>query len=92
MKACLQNTVRGSSSSSRAVTSLKLNTVVKESGRILPDMHASHILSLAREEPMKHWVELSHIRKILEPSGKTYAHHKTVEEILGKTFIEPPPK
>ena len=97
VKASLQNTMRGSSSSSRAVTSLKLNSVVKESGRIPPDVHASHILysclrtsPLAREEPMKHWVELSHIKKILEPSGKTYAHQKPVEEIMGKTFIDPP--
>ena len=39
---------------------------------------------------MKHWVELSHIKKIPEPSGKAYGHQKPVEEIMGKTFIDPP--
>ena len=80
VKACLQNTVRGSSSS------LKLNSVVKESGRIPPDVHASHILysclrtsPLAREEPMKHWVKRSYITEILEPSGKTYANQSPVK-------------
>ena len=39
---------------------------------------------------MKHWVTRSYITEILEPSGKTYANQAAVEEILGKTFIDPP--
>lgn len=86
--------MRGSSSSSRAVTSLKLNSVVKESGRIPPDVHASHIhpLQLPSHQPIGQGgahealgVELTHIKKILGPSGKTYGHQKPVEEILAGT-------
>jgi len=71
--------------------------VVKESGRIPPDVHASHILysclrtsQLDRKEPMKRWVKLSQIKEILQPYGKTYANQASVEEIMGKTFIDPP--
>ena len=39
---------------------------------------------------MEHLVELTHIKKILGPSGKTYAHQKPVAEIMGKTFTDPP--
>jgi len=95
VKLAMDSLCCGSASSNAA--SLAITDMLKLSSRVPADVHASHVLysclrssQVAKETPLEHVVKLLKVKEMLKPLGVTCANRVSLENILAKTFANPP--